>query len=40
MVESFNTVYDLARQKGVSLRTAAFMLAIRRVGRARWLGGI
>jgi glutamate dehydrogenase (NAD(P)+) len=40
MVESFHTVYDLAQQKGVSLRTAAFMLAIRRVGRARWFGGI
>ena len=40
MVEGFARVYDLAQQKGVSLRTAAFMLAIRRVGRARWFGGI
>ncbi|WP_435015900.1 Glu/Leu/Phe/Val family dehydrogenase [Tundrisphaera sp. TA3] len=40
MVESFNAVYDMARRKGTSLRTAAFMLAIARVGRARVLGGI
>ncbi len=40
MVEAFGKVYDLARKKGVSLRTAAFMLAINRVGRARVLGGI
>ncbi|HEX8199277.1 MAG TPA: Glu/Leu/Phe/Val dehydrogenase dimerization domain-containing protein [Isosphaeraceae bacterium] len=40
MVESFTAVSDLAQQKGVSLRTAAFMLAIRRVGRARVFGGI
>ena len=40
LVESFAKVYDLAKKKGVSLRTAAFMLAINRVGRARVLGGI
>ncbi len=40
MVESFNKVFDLARNKGVPMRTAAFMLAIKRVGRARILGGI
>jgi len=40
MVESFEKVYDMAQRKGVSLRTAAFMLAISRVGRARVLGGI
>jgi glutamate dehydrogenase (NAD(P)+) len=40
MVESFQKVYELAQRKGTSLRTAAFMLAIKRVGRARVLGGI
>ena len=40
MVEGFTKVYDMAQRKGVSLRTAAFMLAINRVGRARVLGGI
>jgi glutamate dehydrogenase (NAD(P)+) len=40
LVESFGKVYDLANKKGVSMRTAAFMLAINRVGRARVLGGI
>ncbi len=39
-VESFGKVYDLAQKRGVSMRTAAFMLAINRVGRARVLGGI
>jgi glutamate dehydrogenase (NAD(P)+) len=40
MVEAFHKVYDLGQRKSVSLRTAAFMLAINRVGRARVLGGI
>ncbi|MBX6312163.1 MAG: glutamate dehydrogenase [Isosphaeraceae bacterium] len=40
LVESFAKVYDLAQRKGLSMRTAAFMLAINRVGRARVLGGI
>jgi glutamate dehydrogenase (NAD(P)+) len=40
MVDSFQKVYELAQRKNTSLRTAAFMLAIKRVGRARVLGGI
>ena len=40
MVDSFQKVFDLAQRKNASLRTAAFMLAIRRVGRATVLGGI
>lgn len=40
MVAAFHKVYDLARRKGISLRTAAFMVGISRVGRARILGGI
>ena len=40
LVESFARVYDLARKKAIPMRTAAFMLAISRVGRARVLGGI
>ncbi len=40
LVESFEKVYDLAQRKSTSMRTAAFMLAISRVGRARVLGGI
>jgi glutamate dehydrogenase (NAD(P)+) len=40
LVESFAKVHDLAQRKQVSLRTAAFILAISRVGRARVLGGI
>ncbi|WP_422930408.1 Glu/Leu/Phe/Val family dehydrogenase [Singulisphaera sp. PoT] len=40
LVESFNKVYDLSQRKSTSMRTAAFMLAISRVGRARVLGGI
>jgi glutamate dehydrogenase (NAD(P)+) len=40
MVEAFAKVMDMARRKGVSMRTAAFMLGIQRVGRARILGGI
>ena len=40
MVDGFAKVYEMATRKGVSLRTAAFMLAINRVGRARVLGGI
>jgi glutamate dehydrogenase (NAD(P)+) len=40
MIESFHHVYDMAKRKDVSMRTAAFMLAISRVGRARVLGGI
>jgi glutamate dehydrogenase (NAD(P)+) len=40
LVESFAKVYELAQRKSISMRTAAFMLAISRVGRARVLGGI
>jgi glutamate dehydrogenase (NAD(P)+) len=40
LVESFAKVHDLAQRKQVTLRTAAFILAISRVGRARVLGGI
>jgi glutamate dehydrogenase (NAD(P)+) len=40
LVEAFRDVYDFAQRKGVTLRTAAFMKAISRVGRAKILGGI
>jgi glutamate dehydrogenase (NAD(P)+) len=40
MVESFHKVYDLAKRHGVSMRTAAFMIAINRVGVARVMAGI
>jgi glutamate dehydrogenase (NAD(P)+) len=40
LVDAFRDIYDLAQRKDVNLRTAAFMKAISRVGRARVLGGI
>jgi len=40
LVDAFREVYDLAQRKGATLRTAAFMKAISRVGRARILGGM
>jgi glutamate dehydrogenase (NAD(P)+) len=40
LVEAFREMCDLAQRKGVNLRTAAFMKAISRVGRAKILGGI
>jgi glutamate dehydrogenase (NAD(P)+) len=40
LVDAFREVYDLAERDGVTLRTAAFMKAISRVGRARILGGM
>jgi glutamate dehydrogenase (NAD(P)+) len=40
LVDGFARVYDLAQKKSVSMRTAAFILAISRVGRSRVLGGI
>jgi glutamate dehydrogenase (NAD(P)+) len=40
LVDAFRDVYDVAERKGVTLRTAAFMKAISRVGRARILGGM
>lgn len=36
----FEEVWEVARQRNVSLRTAAFMVGIGRVGRATVLGGI
>lgn len=38
--ESFASVWEMAVQRKVSLRTAAYILAINRVGRATVLGGI
>ena len=40
MVESFDRVWDIATEKKVSLRIAAYILGIGRVGRATVLGGI
>ena len=40
LVEGFRRMYELSQRKSVSLRTAAFMVAISRVGRATVLGGI
>ncbi len=40
LVEAFRDVYDLAGRKGTTLRVAAFMKAVSRVGRARILGGM
>lgn len=40
LVESFAKIYEVAQRRNVSLRTAAFIVAISRVGRARVLGGI
>lgn len=40
LVQAFQDMYDHAQRKGVSMRTAAFMKAISRVGRAHVLGGI
>jgi glutamate dehydrogenase (NAD(P)+) len=40
LVDAFREIYELAQRKGVNLRTAAFMKAIARVGRAKILGGI
>jgi len=37
---AFEETWNLARERGVSLRTAAFMLGISRVARAATLGGI
>lgn len=38
--ESLEKVWNIAHQKGVSLRTAAYIVGIGRVGRATVLGGI
>jgi glutamate dehydrogenase (NAD(P)+) len=40
MVDSFQRVWNLAQEKHVSLRTAAYIIGIGRVGRATVLGGI
>lgn len=40
LLRGFDRVWNLATQKRVSLRTAAFLLGIGRVGRATVLGGI
>jgi glutamate dehydrogenase (NAD(P)+) len=40
MVGAFHKVYDLSQRRSISMRTAAFMIGINRVGRARVLGGI
>ncbi|MEX2318113.1 MAG: Glu/Leu/Phe/Val dehydrogenase dimerization domain-containing protein [Pirellulales bacterium] len=40
MSTAFEETWDLSRERKVSLRTAAFMLAISRVDRATTLGGI
>jgi glutamate dehydrogenase (NAD(P)+) len=40
LVDAFREMYDLAQRKGVTMRTAAFMRAISRVGRAHILGGM
>lgn len=40
LTSSFEQVWDMAHQRKVSLRTAAYILGIGRVGRATVLGGI
>jgi glutamate dehydrogenase (NAD(P)+) len=40
MTVAFDSVWDLARERKISLRTAAFMLGIDRVARATALSGI
>jgi glutamate dehydrogenase (NAD(P)+) len=40
LVDAFEHVWQLAQERKVTLRTAAFMLGIGRVGRATVLGGI
>jgi glutamate dehydrogenase (NAD(P)+) len=40
LIESFDKVWSIARDKKVSLRTAAYLLGIGRVGRATVLAGI
>jgi glutamate dehydrogenase (NAD(P)+) len=40
LTDAFEQVWQLAHERKVTLRTAAFMLAIGRVGRATVLGGI
>jgi glutamate dehydrogenase (NAD(P)+) len=40
MVDSFERVWNIAQEKHVTLRTAAYIIGIGRVGRATVLGGI
>jgi glutamate dehydrogenase (NAD(P)+) len=40
LVDAFAEMYDLSQRKRISMRTAAFYLAITRVSRAHALGGI
>ena len=40
LVDAFREMYDLAERKQISMRTAAFNLAITRVSRAHALGGM
>jgi glutamate dehydrogenase (NAD(P)+) len=40
MEKGFKTVWDLARSKNISMRTAAFIVAIGRVGKATVLSGV
>jgi glutamate dehydrogenase (NAD(P)+) len=40
MVRGFETIWKVATEKKVSLRTAAFLVAIGRVGKARVLRGL
>jgi glutamate dehydrogenase (NAD(P)+) len=40
MVDSFERVWNIAQEKHVPLRTAAYIIGIGRVGRATVLGGI
>ena len=38
--KAFESVWNVARERDVSLRTAAYILAIERVGKAMLLGGL
>ncbi len=40
MTRAFNEVHSLYKKEKVNMRTAAYMLAIERVGRAKELRGI
>ena len=40
MTRGFNRIWTIATEKKISLRTAAYLLAIGRVARATELGGV
>lgn len=40
MLKAFNNIYDLSKSKNITLRTAAFIIAIGRVGKATVLRGV